>query len=103
MTSRRTREPFSVMPLNLDFSFAGGDDLGAGSSDGIQTDVATVQMHNQPGVSSSSSSESTLRFFDLGEGGSDRFKGKLKGITILHNPHRMEENSQFRLSEVQRL
>ena len=90
------------MPLSLDFSFAGGDDLGAGSSDGIQTGVVTVQTYNQPGVSSSSS-ESTLRFFGLGEGGSGRFKSELKGVTILHNTHRMEENSQFRLSEVQRI
>ena len=103
MASRETSEPSKVISLSLDFSFAGGDDLGAGSSDGIQTGVATVQMRNKLGVSSSSSSESTLRFFDFGEGGSGRFKSELQGAAILHNPHRVEENSQLRLSVVQQL
>jgi len=102
MTSWRTCEPSKVISLSLDLSFAGGDDLGTGSSDGIQTAGATARTSNQPGaLSSSSSSESTLRFFDLGEGGSDQFNGKSKGATILHNPYHMEGNSRLRLNGVQ--
>jgi hypothetical protein len=63
------------MSLSLDFNFAGGDDLGAGTSARIQIGDSTAQTINRPGaLSSPSSSESTLRFFDLGEGGTSQFK-----------------------------
>lgn len=68
----RQREcgPSKEIPWSLDLSFAGGDDLGTGSSDGIQIGGTMVQTFNQPRVmASSSSSESTLRFFEWGEGG----------------------------------
>ena len=96
------REPSKVISLSLDFRFVGGDDLGTGSSDRIQIGSATLQWFNQPGVlSSSSSSEFTLRFFDLGEGGSGRFESESRGVAILQNPYHMGESSQPRLSRVQ--
>lgn len=64
---------------------------------------STTQWFNQPGVLSSSSlSDSTLRFFDLGEGGSVRLESVLQGVAMFHDSYRMEENSRLRLSEVQR-
>ena len=38
--SQRTRRPSRVTPLSLDFNFAGGEELGAGSNNEIQTDSA---------------------------------------------------------------
>jgi hypothetical protein len=69
-------EPSKAISLSLDFSFKGGDDLGTGSSDREVTDRDEIQAFNRPGVSSSSSSESTLRFFDPGEGGSGWLGGQ---------------------------
>ena len=41
-------EPSKVISLSLDFSFAGGDDLGAGSGDGTQIgDVAIQRFTNR--------------------------------------------------------
>ena len=91
-----------MISLSLDLSFAGGDDLGTGSSGEIETDSSIGQWFNQPGVlSSSSSSESTLRFFDLGEGGSGRLESESQGVTIFNNSYRMGENSRLLLSGVQ--
>ena len=103
MVSCRMCEPSKVMPLSLDFSFPGGDDLGAGSSDGIQSGGTVAPQFDQPeALPSSSSPESTLRFFDLGGGGSGRLMSEPQGITTLRNSYRMEVNSRLQLREVQR-
>ena len=102
MTLCRVCEPSKVISLSLDFNCLGGDDLGAGSSDIIQINNIIAPTFTQPEVlPSSSSPESTLRFFDLGGGGSDRLKGEPQGIATLRNSYRMEENLELRLREVQ--
>lgn len=66
-------KPSRVISLSLDFNFAGGDDLGTGSDSDVKTGSDAVRTFDRPGVLSSSS-ESTLRLLDLGEGGSSRSK-----------------------------
>ena len=63
-------KPSRVMSLSLDFNFAGGDDLGTEPDSGVRADSDAARTFDRPVVLSSSSSESTLRFLDLGEGGS---------------------------------